>query len=480
MLASGRFPMPTKLALRSLLLLSVTGLLPAAGCGDDAAPAVGDAGGGNVGRAGSSGASSSAAAAGNAGEGAAGGADAGASSGGTESAGGPSEGGTDVGGAPPVCNDGKGAVISGRVLAPNGELPLGGVTVYVPSSTVDLPPEGSGCFRCANAFSGVPVARAITDADGRFEIAGAPVGDDVPLVVQSGKWRRTFSLAVTDCEDNAADEEATRLPAKRSEGHLPSIALISGGEDTLECLLRKLGVDDSEFAISPDAGRVQLFQAKDGIAQLANVPDSKLPLAELLWSNPERLGSFDLLLLGSETDANATAKPQASVDFVNGYAADGGRVLMQHFQSYFFAHGDPTLANLATFTSSSNLPQPTVVSVDQSSERGQSLSAVLAATSPGATAGELSVSSGKRSVTAVTAPAVRLLHSVTPASVQAFSVDVPTSGDKAGCGRITQTDLLTGSTDTVADFPSGCTSTALNAQERALAYLIFDLGACVP
>lgn len=468
------------LRLRALALAATcsVGLVSAAGCGDDAPQALPEAGGGNVGRSGSSGASASGGDVGDAGERAQGGADAGASGGGTKNAGGMNDAGSETGGVPSVCNDGKGAVISGRVLAPNGELPLGGVTVYVPSTTVDALPEGSGCFRCGNAFSGVPVARAVTTADGRFQIVNAPVGDDVPLVVQTGKWRRTLSLTVNDCEDNAADEDTTRLPAKRSEGNLPSIALISGGEDTLECLLRKLGVDDSEFSNAWDAGRVQLFQAKDGITQLANVPESKLLAAELLWSDPERLGVFDLVLLGSETDANAMTKPQPSVDVLNGYAADGGRVLMQHFQSYFFAHS--ALASLATFATSSNLPQPTTVSVDVSSARGQALSAALSAADPQDTPGELSVTSGKRSVTAVTAPAARLLYSTTPASVQAFSVDVPTTGDKSGCGRITQTDLLTGNGDTIADFPSGCTSTGLNAQERALAYLIFDLGACVP
>jgi hypothetical protein len=73
-----------------------------------------------------------------------------------------------------------------------------------------------------------------------------------------------------------------------------------------------------------------------------------------------------------------------------------------------------------------------------------------------------------------------LLYGTAPATVQAFSVDLPYGGADPSCGRITETELLTASGDTVADFPTGCSSTALNAQERALAYLIFDLGACLP
>jgi hypothetical protein len=74
--------------------------------------------------------------------------------------------------------------------------------------------------------------------------------------------------------------------------------------------------------------------------------------------------------------------------------------------------------------------------------------------------------------------AVRLLHGQSPATVQAFSLDLPLEGGPA-CGRITQTELLTAAGDATADFPSGCQSTAMSQQERALAYLIFDLGACL-
>lgn len=476
MLRSRFVPLVPLVPLVSLAALAI--LLPAVGCGDDAPAPLGNGGGGNVGNGGSG--VGNRASGGDAVEGGAGGADAGASHGGAGDAGAPDGGGTDAGGATSICNDGKGAVITGRVFAPNGELPLGGVTVYVPSSTVDLPPEGAGCFRCGGAFSGVPIARAVTDADGYFELTNAPVGEEVPLVVQTGKWRRTLSLSVADCQGNAADEAATRLPAKRSEGHLPSIALASGGEDTLECLLRKLGIDDTEFSITPDAGRVQLFQAKGGIAALAGVADSELLPADVVWSDAERLGVFDLVLLGSEPDANAAAKPPAALSAVHDYLSAGGRVLLQHFQSYFVSAGAEELSSLATFTASTNLPSPTTLTVDTANARGSALSASLTAADPEASPGSLSVTGGKNSVSAVASPAVRLLYSSTPKTVQAFSVDLPTSGDKAGCGRLTQTDLLTGSGDTIADFPSGCTSTELNAQERALAYLIFDLGACVP
>jgi hypothetical protein len=120
------------------------------------------------------------------------------------------------------------------------------------------------------------------------------------------------------------------------------------------------------------------------------------------------------------------------------------------------------------------------VTVDESTPRGKALADALLAAEPGAARGKVAVSDPRNTVQAVVAPAVRLLYAEAPATTQAFSVDLPSGGAKPTCGRVTETELLTASGDGVADFPTGCSSTTLSAQERALAYLIFDLGACLP
>jgi hypothetical protein len=99
--------------------------------------------------------------------------------------------------------------------------------------------------------------------------------------------------------------------------------------------------------------------------------------------------------------------------------------------------------------------------------------------SPSGTLGELSVTQGQNGVQAVSAPAMRLLYGDSPVTVQAFSVDLPLGPGPEPCGRMTATELLTAAGDSVAPFPSGCTSQGLSPQEQALAFLIFDLGACL-
>jgi hypothetical protein len=368
------------------------------------------------------------------------------------------------------------------VLAPNGELPVPFAHVYVSSTTVDPPPAGAGCFRCAGSLSGEPASLATTDSQGRFQLLDVPPGEQLQLVVQTGKWQRTATVAgVVACRDNPVDEADVRLPSRSSEGNLPSIALVSGGEDTLECLLRKLGIDDSEFGYAGSIERVQLYSGRGGMTALSapNEGDGALASATSLWSSLENLSAFDLVILGSETDENAADKSEAARAAVHQYVSNGGRVLLQHFQSYFVKAGPAELAGLASFGASGALAEPFVAEVDVTSPRGEAMADWLSVVGATEQPGQLSLSRAQTRIESVHAPAVRLLFSAEPTTVQAFSVDLPHADGKTSCGRLTATDVLTAAGDTVADFPNGCSSTTLSAQEKALAYLLFDVGACL-
>ena len=56
------------------------------------------------------------------------------------------------------------------------------------------------------------------------------------------------------------DAAITRLPKNRTEGHIPRMALTTGGADPLQCLLRKIGIDDSEFGIAGSEARIHLYK----------------------------------------------------------------------------------------------------------------------------------------------------------------------------------------------------------------------------
>src|SRR6185436_16575331 len=105
--------------------------------------------------------------------------------------------------------------IRGRVLLPNGITPMAGVDVYVPATPPGPLEHGAICDQCG-PLQGGSAARASTAADGTFSIVNAPPGDDIPVVVAIGKWRRMTSISHLDaCTQVTLSDTQTRLPKNR-------------------------------------------------------------------------------------------------------------------------------------------------------------------------------------------------------------------------------------------------------------------------
>ena len=165
------------------------------------------------------------------------------------------------------CEGGEKTTLRGKVYDPAGSNPLYNVMVYIPGGNTpeDLPPmtdstvepDGIACETCASVIVN-PLRSALTDGKGEFVLEDVPVDKDVPVVIQVGKWRRLFHIDVTKkCEENKVSDKTLKLPRNSSEGNMPQIAVTSGGYDALECLLRGVGIDDSEFVMRPRPQRAR-------------------------------------------------------------------------------------------------------------------------------------------------------------------------------------------------------------------------------
>jgi hypothetical protein len=261
-----------------------------------------------------------------------------------------------------TCPDGGSTTISGTVYDPAGNDPLYNVVVYVPSSTPAPLTTGASCDSCSSLYSGGPIAAAVTDATGKFTIQNAPVGSAIPLVIQIGKWRRQTSVAsVTACTDNPIAAKLT-LPASTLEGDIPNIAISTGGADSLECLLLRIGIAPSEY--SPGAGgngRIHIFQGSGAPGSYSAATTSPAaPLSsEALWNSVAHLMPYDITILsceGSESVDQPGGGPITASDQENllEYTSAGGRVFASHFHYAWFRTGPFGAENIATWTRGAN------------------------------------------------------------------------------------------------------------------------------
>jgi hypothetical protein len=406
------------------------------------------------------------------------------------------------------CSGGTSTTVSGTVYDPAGKNPLYGITVYVPSVPPgDLPP-GAGCYTCASLYqSGMPIAYAVTDALGKFTLTGVPDGQNIPLVVQVGKWRKQYVLpTVNKCADNAAAAAATkiaapavlRLPKNRTEGDLPNIAISTGGADSLECLLSRIGVDKAEYGPgAAGAGRIHIFKGTNG----SDTTPASPVASQGLWASKADLMPFDITLLTCEGEETRNMNQQALYD----YAEAGGRVFASHFHYSWFNTGPFAAQNLATwktmaqtYTVEPNANIETTLPSGQTFPRGVAMKDWL--TNVGAlTNGELHIVQARHNavVTAVNTPStpwiVTDMSAQPPNETEYFSFDTPFGTAAAEqCGRVVYSDLHVGGASMDygtndmsqqiprnAIVPSGCANNALSPQEKALEFMLFDLSGCI-
>jgi hypothetical protein len=396
-----------------------------------------------------------------------------------------------------TCDNGGDTTISGKVYDPAGKVPLYNAIVYIPNAPLAPITEGVTCEKCDGTASGSPVSSALTDASGNFVLRKVPVGTDIPLVIQVGKWRRQVKIAtVAECTDTVlADANLTRLPRNQGEGDMPRIALATGHADALDCLLRKIGISDSEFTNDGGQGRVHMYvggagmTGDQGSARLASgavFADAY----QTLFADSTKLARYDVLILQCEGEQLESQKTMYASNLKK-YADNGGRIFAEHLHSVFFRKGPAPWPSTASWLGggTADLLPPVMGLIDTSFPKGMALASWLVAVGASTAAGQISLAMAQHSVDAPPTPSVgvqRWIYTTTPTpSIQYLTFNTPIEAiPENQCGRAVFTDVHVGTGGGVSHpetpFPMGCsTSLELSPQEKALEFMLFDLSSCV-
>jgi hypothetical protein len=277
--------------------------------------------------------------------------------------------------------------------------------------------------------------------------------------------------------------------------------------DTLECLLRRIGVDASEYVPGGGGeGRVHIFQGATvtnpltllalGLNGLMAAPNTNPPAPSssgALWNSVDSLRQFDIVLLSCEGEETQAMNHQALIE----YASAGGRVFASHFHYSWFNSGPYAGANLADWRPGANDVGNIMGSIvttlpdGQPFPKGQAMAEWLG--NVGALQnGQLPIAMARHNanVTAAHTPStpwiVAAQGSRAAGATQYFSFDTPieaaTTPDAQFCGRIVYSDLHVGAAsrdNPVVPVPDSCAMGPLSAQEAALEFMLFDLSSCL-
>ena len=395
-----------------------------------------------------------------------------------------------------MCAGGATTSLTGTAYAPNGTLPLYNVIVYVPNAPLDPLVEGVTCDKCGSVASGSPVVTALSDSSGNFKITNVPAGDNIPLVLQVGKWRRQVVIPhVEACKETAlTDPNMTRLPKKQSEGHLPHIAVTTGDFDAMGCLLPKMGVDNSEFGVAANEAtkRVIFYQG-----QGPSMPG--ITSAQAFWSDAAQLKKFDVVMLSCEGDEFLNNKPAVPRASMEDYLTSGGRILGTDFmytweRDAFDSVVDPSKHTVNTWFGGAPGDGTGTFDVDTSFPKGLALAQWLSKVGASTTMGKIDFPVAYSNFDKVN-PLVsqRWVHA--GANDKIFTYNLPVGAAPADqCGKSVFLDVhiadphVPGNDVVNAAFPgkdfdptkpeTGCLPN-LTPQEKAFIFFLMDLSSCI-
>ncbi len=415
--------------------------------------------------------------------------------------------------------------ITGTVFAPNGDLPIPNAVVYVPNldDMNDLPDiePATQCLQCEDEELGNPLVGTTTNYDGTFELRHVPAGVEFPLVIKIGQWRRVVTIGpLTRCQSHSLTAQQTRLPTSQGEGsphdNLPLTAITTGAVDAMECVFYKLGVDLSEFTRHYQDGRFHLYRANGGLVDQtlssacsgrcalnsctdrdpgscqwdANGVMLQDNLSHNLYGSQSQLNQYDMVVMGCEANDHTWWRTDDDKGRILNYVNTGGRLFASHY-AYDWLHQTDQLEQTANWGGQATYTGQSLAYVDTSHPGGGVFWDWLQLVDANHDNNQqINITDPRTYVTGVNnTHSTRWVHNVagapghiSPSSIQQYTFDTPVgAAADTQCGQVAYSAFHVAGVNTTGGpaFPGYCSGGDLTPQEKVLAYMLFDLAACV-
>jgi hypothetical protein len=170
-------------------------------------------------------------------------------------------------------------IVEGRVCGPDGETWLSEANIYVKIT------NGDGTEGRVETFS---------DADGRFTLAGIPVGPQI-LLIEKGSFAGQREVIVESGTVTTIPDDACALE------HAPRIAVVHGSQyDNVEAVLNEIGVE---------AETIDVYEEN---------------WADVLLGNDNRIADYDILFLNCRSHETTYEDRDDMQERLRDFVANGG------------------------------------------------------------------------------------------------------------------------------------------------------------
>lgn len=368
-------------------------------------------------------------------------------------AGGLNIGGESQGGGPASVGQ-----VDGKVLAPEGTIPISGALVYLSATQPPAIPDGVFCDRCVELGPEVP--HTFSEPDGTFSVPVYAPGNSF-LVVQKGQFRRVRPIT-TVAGTQSAPVEATTLPGAMDQSNgddIPKMAILPGAWDDIGSSLEKLGIHADAFISYDDLWMTDPYYAGN------------------LAHDPATINQYHIVFVPCDssdgTECNYSfAQDSETQDNLRDWVAAGGKLYVTDYSYDYIAQTWPEYITWVNQTETFG------------SACAGSYDAVATVNDP-----DMAAWLEAQNITSITLEAnwttVDQLHSVPDVDLDGNAIDVEpkawVSGNtpsglkpatisfERGCGRVLFSTYHT----------EGSGGDALLPQERALLYVLLEVAVCV-